>query len=92
MSAIIPEEETFYCVGFLHSSSGYDECKILDDQNEEILKYSDKVGLNIKQYLPHYKKKEDWINHFGKKWNIFQQRKDQFDPKKILSPGQKIFN
>ncbi|PHT52112.1 Cytokinin dehydrogenase 5 [Capsicum baccatum] len=92
MSAVIPEEETFYSVGFLHSSSGYDECKILDNQNEEILKYCDSVGLNIKQYLPHYKTKEDWIKHFGKKWNIFQQRKNQFDPKKILSPGQRIFN
>ncbi|KAM3215980.1 hypothetical protein P3L10_025420 [Capsicum annuum] len=92
MSAVIPEEDTFYCVGFLHSSSGHDECKILDNQNEEILKYCDNVVLNIKQYLPHYKTKEDWIKHFGKKWNIFQQRKNQFDPKKILSPGQRIFN
>ncbi|KAK4344322.1 hypothetical protein RND71_037416 [Anisodus tanguticus] len=92
MSAVIPEEETFYCVGLLHSSNGYDECKILDDQNEEILKYCDKAGIKIKQYLPHYKTKHDWIKHFGKKWNIFQQRKIQFDPKVILSPGQRIFN
>ncbi|KAK4343371.1 hypothetical protein RND71_036465 [Anisodus tanguticus] len=92
MSAVIPEEETFYCVGLLHSSSGYDECKILDDQNEEILNYCDKAGINIKQYLPHYKTKESWIRHFGKKWNNFQQRKNQFDPKMILSPGQRIFN
>ncbi|XP_047265696.1 cytokinin dehydrogenase 3 [Capsicum annuum] len=92
MSAVIPEEDTFYCVGLLHSARGYDECKILDNQNEEILKYCDNTGLNIKQYLPHYKTKEDWIKHFGKKWNIFQQRKNQFDPKKILSPGQRIFN
>ncbi|KAJ8528227.1 hypothetical protein K7X08_021919 [Anisodus acutangulus] len=92
MSAVIPEEETFYCVGLLHSSSGYDECKILDDQNEEILNYCDKAGINIKQYLPHYKTKESWIRHFGKKWNNFQQRKNQFDPKMILSTGQRIFN
>ncbi|KAM3383241.1 cytokinin dehydrogenase 3-like [Capsicum galapagoense] len=92
MSIVIPEEETFYIVGFLHSSSGYDECKILDNQNEEILKYCDNIGPNIKQYLPYYKIKEDWIKHFGKKWNIFQERKNQFDPKKILSPGQQIFS
>ncbi|XP_060209923.1 cytokinin dehydrogenase 3-like isoform X1 [Lycium barbarum] len=92
MSAVIPEEETFYCVGLLHSSSGYAECKILDDQNDEILNFCDKAGLNIKQYLPHYKTEEDWIKHFGKKWNTFQQRKNQFDPKMILSPGQRIFN
>ncbi|KAL3322977.1 hypothetical protein AABB24_040194 [Solanum stoloniferum] len=92
MSTMIPEEEIFYCVGLLHSSSDYNDCKILDNQNEEILNYCDKVGLNIKQYLPHYKTREDWIKHFGKKWNIFQQRKDQFDPKMILSPGQRIFN
>ncbi|CAN4096473.1 unnamed protein product [Withania somnifera] len=90
MSAVIPEEETFYCVGFLHSSSGYDECKILDEQNEEILKYSDKAGLNIKQYLPHYKTKDDWIKHFGdKEWNIFQQRKSQFDPKRFYHLDKK---
>ncbi|XP_016471206.1 cytokinin dehydrogenase 3-like [Nicotiana tabacum] len=91
MSAVIPEEETFYCVGLLHSS-GFNDWKNLDDQNEEILNYCDKAGLKIKQYLPHYKTKEDWIKHFGKKWNIFQQRKSQFDPKMILSPGQRIFN
>ncbi|MCD7466601.1 hypothetical protein HAX54_003443 [Datura stramonium] len=92
MSAVTPEDEIFYCVGLLHSSGGCNDCKTLDNQNEQILNYCDKAGIKIKQYLPHYKTKEDWIKHFGGKWNTFQQRKDQFDPKRILSPGQRIFN
>nr|GMC63556.1 cytokinin dehydrogenase 3 [Ipomoea batatas] len=91
MSAVIPEEETFYCVGLLHSS-GVNEWGELDSQNEEILKYCDEAGIKIKQYLPHYKTEEDWENHFGKKWKTFQQRKALFDPKLILSPGQRIFS
>ncbi|XP_059284197.1 cytokinin dehydrogenase 3-like isoform X1 [Lycium ferocissimum] len=91
MSVVIPEEETFYCVGLLHSC-GFNDWESLDGQNEEILNYCEKKGLKIKQYLPHYRTKEAWMNHFGKKWEVFQQRKSQFDPKMILSPGQKIFN
>lgn len=91
MSAVIPEEEDiFYCVGLLYSG-GFDDWEILDGLNEKILKYCNKKGLKIKQYLPHYKTKEDWMKHFGEKWNTFQQRKIQFDPKMILSPGQRIF-
>ncbi|XP_059316195.1 cytokinin dehydrogenase 3-like [Lycium ferocissimum] len=91
MSAVIPEEDTFYCVGLLYSSD-FDDWQILDGLNEKMLKHCDKNGLKIKQYLPHYKTKEDWMRHFGEKWNTFQQRKIQFDPKMILSPGQRIFN
>ncbi|KAJ8568711.1 hypothetical protein K7X08_030933 [Anisodus acutangulus] len=91
MSVVIPEEETFYCVGLLHSC-GFQDCESLDGQNEEILNYCRKSDLEIKQYLPHYRTKEAWKNHFGKKWEVFEQRKSQFDPKMILSPGQKIFN
>ncbi|XP_009602355.1 cytokinin dehydrogenase 3-like [Nicotiana tomentosiformis] len=90
MSVVIPEEDTFYCVGLLHSSR-FNDWEVLDGQNEEIINCCEKAGLNVKQYLPHYKTKEAWMNHFGKKWKIFQQRKSQFDPKMILSPGQKIF-
>lgn len=92
MSAVIPDEEVFYTVGFLHSS-GFDDWKEFDDQNEEILKYCDDVGIEIKQYLPHHTSEEDWIKHFGfSRWQTFTQRKDLFDPKYILSPGQRIFN
>lgn len=94
MSVVIPEEEeeeVFYTVGFLHSS-GFDEWKTFDDQNKEILELCKKVGIRVKQYLPYYKTQQDWINHFGSKWKAFRDRKIMFDPKKILSPGQRIFN
>ena len=91
MSAVIPDEEIFYTVGFLHSS-GFDDWEAFDDQNKEIMQFCDKAGIVVKQYLPHYTTKEQWIHHFGSKWKIFQQRKDQFDPKMLLSPGQRIFN
>ncbi|XP_019151574.1 PREDICTED: cytokinin dehydrogenase 3-like [Ipomoea nil] len=94
MSAVIPEEDTFYCVGLLYSG-GMNGWKDLDEVNEEILRFCDKddeEGSKIKQYLPHYRSREDWMKHFGKKWNTFQENKAKFDPKMILSPGQTIFN
>ncbi|KAA8534832.1 hypothetical protein F0562_029726 [Nyssa sinensis] len=91
MSAVIPDEETFYTIGLLHSS-GVNDWEVLDQQNKEILQFCDKAGIKAKQYLPHYRTKKEWMNHFDSKWDIFQQRKAQFDPKMILSPGQRIFN
>lgn len=91
MSAVIPDEDVFYTVGFLHSS-GFDEWEAFDDQNKEILKFCETTGIKVKQYLPYHRNKEEWIKHFGSKWNTFAQRKAQFDPKMILSPGQRIFN
>lgn len=81
----------FYTVGFLNSS-GFDDWKKFEEQNEEILEYCEKSGIEIKQYLPHYKTQTQWIHHFGSKWTTFQHNKFKFDPKHILSPGQKIFN
>ncbi|CAK9140538.1 unnamed protein product [Ilex paraguariensis] len=91
MSAVIPDEDTFYCVGFLHSG-GFNNWEVLEDQNNEILQVCDKAGIKAKQYLPHYRTKEDWVNHFGPKWTTFEERKAKFDPKMILSPGQDIFS
>ena len=90
MSAIIPEEEVFYTVGLLHSS-GFDDWQELEDKNNELLRYCDENGIDIKQYRPHYNTLEEWESHFGSKWSIFKDRKALFDPKKILSPGQKVF-
>ncbi|KAL9675862.1 hypothetical protein QQ045_004070 [Rhodiola kirilowii] len=89
-SAVVPDEDIFFCVGFLHSS-GFDDWRALDDQNSEILKTCDRAGLKVKQYLPHYKTQQEWKKHFGPKWKSFQKRKAMFDPKAILSPGQRIF-
>ncbi|XAR53443.1 Cytokinin dehydrogenase [Bertholletia excelsa] len=91
MSAVIPDEDTFYTVGLLLSSKGND-WESLEKQNKEILQFCERAGINAKQYLPHYSTMEDWMNHFGPKWNIFKERKAQFDPKMILSPGQRIFH
>ncbi|KAL9224694.1 hypothetical protein vseg_000706 [Gypsophila vaccaria] len=92
MSAITPEEDVFYTVGLLHSS-GFDDWQELEDKNKELLKYCEENGIKIKQYLPHYNTLEEWKSHFGaKKWRVFKERKALFDPKKILSPGQKVFN
>ncbi|KAF7837896.1 cytokinin dehydrogenase 3-like [Senna tora] len=91
MSASVPDEEVFYTVGFLHSS-GFDDWKAFDEQNKEILRFCEGAGIKVKQYLPHYTTQQDWANHFGTKWSSFQERKYHFDPRMILSPGQRIFN
>ncbi|KAB2049995.1 hypothetical protein ES319_A13G214700v1 [Gossypium barbadense] len=91
MSAVIPDEEIFYTVGFLHSS-GFDTWKAFEDQNKDIMRFCNKTGIMLKQYLPHYSTKEEWVHHFGSKWKVFQHRKYQFDPRMLLSPGQRIFN
>lgn len=91
MSAVIPDEEVFYTVGFLHSS-GFDDWESFDYQNKEILNFCETAGIKVKQYLPHYNTQQGWINHFGSTWKTFRERKALFDPKKILSPGQRIFN
>ncbi|KAK4265652.1 hypothetical protein QN277_026676 [Acacia crassicarpa] len=91
MSAIIPDEEVFYTVGFLHSS-GFDDWKAFDVQNRDILRFCEESGIKVKQYLAHYTTQQEWKNHFGVKWGSFQERKYEYDPRMILSPGHKIFN
>lgn len=94
MSTSIPEEEVFYTVGLLHSSTD-EEWKKLDEQNKEILRLCEEKGIMIKQYLPHCGEEGNvdfWKKHFGKQWTRFEQRKARFDPKMILAPGQRIFN
>lgn len=90
MSAVTPDEDVFYTLGLLHSSrvndSGY-----YDELNNEIIQFCEKAGMEIKQYLPSYRSREDWVKHFGPKWKTFQERKNKFDPKMILSRGQRIF-
>lgn len=92
MSAVIPaDEEIFYTVAFL-DASGFNNWQVYDNKNKEVLAYCESAGIQVKQYLGHHDTKEGWIKHFGSKWNTFQARKVLFDPKHILSPGQKIFN
>ncbi|CAJ1941679.1 unnamed protein product [Sphenostylis stenocarpa] len=91
MSAVTPNEDVFYIVSFLHSS-GFDKVEEFQVQNQQILGFCEDSGIGIKQYLPQNKTRKEWMEQFGSKWKIFQQRKDQFDPNRILSPGQGIFN
>ncbi|KAK8940040.1 Cytokinin dehydrogenase 10 [Platanthera guangdongensis] len=89
MSAVVPDEDVFYSVGILLSSA--DDWESLEKQNIEILQLCDRLGMKIKQYLPHYRNQEDWMKHFGEKWERFAAMKRRYDPKAILSPGQRIF-
>lgn len=94
MSIIIPddEEDMFYTVGLLYTTESDDDLSRKEKQNKEILEFCYKSGIKIKQYFPHYGKKGEWMKHFGKKWSVFQENKAQFDPKMILSPGQRIYS
>lgn len=93
MSVVIPEDDDdmFYTVGLLNSAGPGVDPAVIDEQNKNIFEFCKKAGINIKQYLPHHTKKKEWMKHFGKKWSVFKEMKDKFDPKMILSPGQKIF-
>ncbi|CAI0387325.1 unnamed protein product [Linum tenue] len=97
-SAVIPaaaeaeeEEDVFYTVGFLHSS-GHEGWEEVEEQNREIVEFCERSGMGVKQYLAHYATTEEWARHFGPKWTRFRHRKSEFDPMKMLSPGQRIFN
>ncbi|CAN6440639.1 unnamed protein product [Victoria cruziana] len=95
-SVVIPEEgETFYLVALLRSALDLgDEAQALEflsAQNEEVLRFCEVRAIPAKQYLPSYADTADWKRHFGDKWDRFVRRKAAFDPKAILSPGQRIF-
>ncbi|CAM8935912.1 unnamed protein product [Rhodiola kirilowii] len=98
MSAVTPDADVFYAVSFLWSAtnSTSDEpnsVKYLTKINNQILHFLKKGQINAKEYLPYYTSVEDWKAHFGpKKWDQFNKRKLQFDPKHILASGQHIFN
>ncbi|RRT42675.1 hypothetical protein B296_00053792 [Ensete ventricosum] len=88
-SAVVPDEEVFYAIGLLRS--GMDGWKNLEEQNEETLRFCDDARISYKQYLPHYTSLADWRKHFGAKWDVFVERKMRYDPRALLSPGQRIF-
>lgn len=90
-----PNEEVFYLVALLRSVVDNGEetqsLKYLSNQNRQILKFCDDVGINIKQYLPHYTSQQEWMDHFEDKWSLFYRRKMEYDPRHILASGQRIF-
>ncbi|RYR77160.1 hypothetical protein Ahy_A01g001625 [Arachis hypogaea] len=91
MSVAIPDEQVFYLVSVLQEVT-YDTLKTFDEQKNQILEFCKDSGIGIKQYLPRNKTHEEWIQHFGSKWQNFKDTKNKFDPKRILAPGQGIFN
>ncbi|WOK97009.1 cytokinin dehydrogenase 6-like [Canna indica] len=90
MSVATPDEEVFYAVGLLRSATE-DDWKRLDRQNEEIISTCEHARIELKQYLPYYRSQEEWKRHFGRKWERFAELKSKYDPKALLSPGQRIF-
>ncbi|KAL5975086.1 Cytokinin dehydrogenase 5 [Asimina triloba] len=96
-SVVTPDEDIFYLVAFLSSAidSGEEAHSLdyLSRRNEKILRYCKEAGIGAKQYLPHYKTQEEWREHFGEEgWRRFLRRKMEFDPRRILAPGQGIFH
>ncbi|CAA6671677.1 unnamed protein product [Spirodela intermedia] len=85
-----PDEGVFYSVSLLWSATT-ETLEQLEAQNEEVLRFCNDEGIKVKQYLPHYEERSDWVKHFGAKWEVFLERKRKYDPKRILSPGQGIF-
>ncbi|KAJ6730987.1 GULONOLACTONE OXIDASE [Salix viminalis] len=95
-SAVTPDEDVFYLVALLRSALDNGEetqsLEYLTNQNHKILRFCDDAGIKVKQYLPHYTTQEEWMDHFGDKWDQFYRRKMEFDPRQLLATGQRIFN
>lgn len=89
-SAVVPDEEVFYTIGLLRSAVN-DDLEFLEAENAEILRFCNEAGIELKKYLPHYTTQSDWMKHFGPKWGKFVEMKMKYDPKALLSPGQRIF-
>ncbi|KAF6138216.1 hypothetical protein GIB67_011056 [Kingdonia uniflora] len=95
-SVIIPNEEMFYAVLLLRSAIDTGEgtkaaLEFIINQNHEILKFCKENELEVKEYLGHRETQEEWIEHYGDKWDLIQKRKMEFDPKHILGTGHHIF-
>ncbi|KAL1309405.1 hypothetical protein HN51_052092 [Arachis hypogaea] len=90
-SVVTPEEDVFYLVAFLRSALDDEALEYLNDQNRRILEFCNDAEINAKQYLPHYTTQQEWMDHFGDRWDQFYSRKMQFDPRRILATGQRIF-
>ncbi|KAF3526480.1 hypothetical protein F2Q69_00051652 [Brassica cretica] len=41
--------------------------------------------------LGRYTGREEWVDHYGDRWDQFRSMKTEFDPRHILATGQKIF-
>ncbi|KAM1387953.1 hypothetical protein ACFX2I_016136 [Malus domestica] len=95
-SVVTPDEDIFYLVALLRTAlETGDETHTLEhltNQNHQILRFCVDAGIEVKQYLPRYTTQEEWMDHFGDKWVRFYKRKMEFDPRRILATGQRIFS
>ena len=92
---VLPEGEIFYIVAllrFVPTCAKPSSVEKMVAQNQEIVQWCVRKGIDFKLYFPHYKSREEWIRHFGNRWSRFVDRKTMYDSMAILSPGQKIFN
>jgi cytokinin dehydrogenase len=95
MTAMTPatndDDEVFYAVSFLWSALSADDVPQLERWNKAVLDFCDRSGIECKQYLPHYTSQDGWRRHFGAKWGRIAELKARYDPRTLLSPGQRIF-
>ncbi|CAL4952179.1 unnamed protein product [Urochloa decumbens] len=101
MSAVFPDGgdgdgdgEVFYTVAILRSAVAAGDLGRMEAQNAEVTRFCEGAGIPCTQYLASYATQEEWAaRHFGPgRWDTFVQRKRKYDPKAILSRGQRIFS
>ncbi|CAO2186063.1 unnamed protein product [Urochloa humidicola] len=100
MSAVFPDgggkedEEVFYTVAILRSAVAAGDLGRMEAQNTEVARICEGAGIPCTQYLAGYATQEEWAaRHFGPgRWDRFARRKRKYDPKAILSRGQRIFS
>ncbi|CAL0327883.1 unnamed protein product [Lupinus luteus] len=92
MSAVTPNEDVFYALGLFRGCFDKRELEASEAQNWQILQFCKDAHIDAKVYLASYKTQLEWMEHYGSKWELIKERKDEFDPKRLLSPGHKIFN
>ncbi|CAL4965846.1 unnamed protein product [Urochloa decumbens] len=95
MSAVFPDGgEVFYTVAILRSAVAAGDLGRMEAQNAEVTRFCEGAGIPCTQYLASYATQEEWAaRHFGPgRWVRFVQRKRKYDPKAILSRGQRIFS
>lgn len=87
-SAFVPLKEDFYFIGILRNAFPNTKENIanLTSINERI--YSQSLSLNGKRYpcdsLRFPETKQEWKEHFGKKWNFVESGKLKYDPEHIF--------
>lgn len=93
-SVALPAGEVFYLVALLRFNRPPPEGPPTEEllaQNQEVVDCCVANGYDFKMYLPHYRSRDQWEQHFGEQWPRFAERKACYDPLAILSPGQGIF-